>query len=111
MIRRAKPIRLYEWGEGTNTLNQIWTQIGEGKIVQVKSVAGQTTLTIECRQPVHKKNTNDKSIKLMQEGEGMTARSDRWGEVAMGQIKGPGGSSVEVEILTAIKIDNRKSLN
>ena len=87
MIRPNKPIRLMEWGEGTSTVNQNWNQFAEGTITASKQHDGVTTLVIEAKGSVAKKNSKDDSVKLVQPGEGMTSRSDKWGEVAMGNIK------------------------
>jgi hypothetical protein len=110
MIRIRKPVRLLEWGEGTNTTNQVWTAIGEGRIVRKQGNAGLTTLTIEMSSPVEKKNRQDNSIKIAQEGEGMAANSKRWGEVAMGFLKSVDGKTVSIEIPTATKFDTRRSV-
>lgn len=110
MIRIAKPIRLYEWGDGTNTLNQVWTADGDGRIVKHKVTDGKTHLVIELNAPLVKKNDKSNLIKLAQQGEGMTGASDRWGEVAMGTLKTieQSGRVVTVEITTATKLDTRK---
>ena len=67
MIRLRKPVRLLEWGEGTNTTNQIWTVVGEGKIAKSHAKAGLTTLEIELGAPFNRKNTKDNTIKLVRE--------------------------------------------
>ena len=110
MIRERKPVRLLEWGEGTNTLNQVWSVAGEGKIVKKQMKDGVTTLVIQLNGPLDKKNGKDNSIKLAQVSEGMSSHSSRWGEVAIGTLKAveQGGRTVQVEILTATKIDSRK---
>jgi hypothetical protein len=112
MIRTRKPVQLLEWGEGTNTTNQIWTVIGEGRIVKNQRKAGLTMLTIDLQAPLAKKNTKDNSVKVTQEGEGMTMNSKRWGEVAMGVLKSTdnGGRTVQVEIATATKFDTRRTV-
>lgn len=111
MIRVRKPIQLLEWGKGTNTKNQIWTVAGVGKISDWKMKQGLTTLVIDINGTFKKENSEDNSLKLTQEGEGMTANSPRWGEVAIGVLKSveDGGRRVLVEINTATKIDARKS--
>ncbi|MBX9771384.1 MAG: hypothetical protein K2X29_08440 [Candidatus Obscuribacterales bacterium] len=114
MIRRSKPIKLLEWGEGTNTLNQVWTECGKGRIGSVKQVDCITTMVINIEGGFDKKNLNDNSIKLVQPGEGMVARSEEdWGEVGLGILKSvesqSGKRQVTVEIKLAAKIDNRKS--
>lgn len=110
MIRTAKPIQLLEWGEGTNTLNQVWTVMGEGRITKPTMKNGLTTLRIELKAPLSKKNKDNNQVKLTQVGEGMTGASNRWGEVGMGTLKAveEGGRVVVVEIGTATKIDKRK---
>jgi len=109
MIRLNKPVKLYEWGKGTNTTNQIWTPIGEGKIVESKMKDGVTVLTVELNSAAKKENSDDSSVKVMQQGEGMTACSDHWGEVAMGFLKSleSGGRTVNISIPYATKIAKR----
>ncbi len=109
MIRLGKPVRLLEWGEGTNTKNQIWEIIGQGVLHnQPKSTAGMTTLHIEVEGSVVKKNQKDKSIKVCQPGEGMIPIAGNWGEVAMGDLKSlekkNGKTLVEIELHGAVKI-------
>ncbi len=110
MIRLNKPVKLLEWGEGTNTLNQIWTEIGEGKIIHEKTKDGITKLSVEITGSFNKKNQKDNSIKIVQPGEGMTSCSDSWGEVAIGQlnkVEPKGGKSlVVIDISTAVKMSN-----
>lgn len=110
MIRVRKPIQLLEWGLGTNTTNQIWTVSGQGRITKHEMRNGLTTLVVDLDGAFDKKNPDDRSIKLTQQGEGMTGNSDRWGEVGTGVVKSVenGGRRVLVEIATATKIDNRK---
>lgn len=112
MIRTRKPVQLLEWGEGTNTTNQIWTVIGEGRIVKNVTRSGLTTVIIETKAPVEKKNSKDNAIKICQVGEGMTGNSNRWGEVAMGVLKSldGGGRTVSIEIKTATKFDTRRTV-
>lgn len=107
MIRTRKNVQLLEWGTGTNTTNQIWTAFGEGSIKKNFTLNGVTTLMIHTTGTVEKRNSEDKSVKICQRGEGMTANSDRWGEVATGVIRSISGSEVVVDITTAIKIDKR----
>ena len=109
MIRLGKDVQLCEWGEGTNTLNQVWTPIGAGTLhAKVKRKMGVTLISVEVDGSVEKKNEKDPNLKIMQKGESMTPTSERWGEVAMGKLKAirkEGGKSiVEVEIDSAIKI-------
>ena len=109
MIRTRKPVRLLEWGEGTNTTNQIWTIIGDGQIIKHRTKAGLTTLVIEMQKAFSKGNSKDNHIKIAQQGEAMAACSTRRGEVAMGVVKSvqTDGKIVEIEIATATKIDAR----
>ncbi len=109
MIRLGKEVQLCEWGEGTNTLNQVWTPIGSGPLTaKTKRKMGVTIISVECKGSVEKKNDKDPHLKVMQKGESMTPTSEKWGEVAMGKLKGirkeGGNSIVEVEIDGAIKI-------
>lgn len=110
MIRINKPVKLLEWGAGTNTLNQVWMEMGAGKIIprSVKQKDGFTTLAVEMDGPFNKKNPRDDSIKITQQGEGMTARSQMWGEVAVGKLRATGSESgktiVYIDIPTAVKI-------
>jgi len=114
MIRLAKRIRILEWGEGTNTLNQVWTPVGEGRITAHTMKNGLTTLEISMDQALTRKSdAANPHVKLAQPGEGMTGGADgRWGEVAMGTLRRVenGGRSVVVEIMVATKIDKRKVL-
>lgn len=108
MIRLHKPVKLMEWGTGTNTTNQVWTESGTGRIVKKSVVNGQTRLDIEIEGAFNKKNMRDTSIKVTQQGEGMTAQSAFWGEVAMGDLSGVdtegGRTVVTVSISTATKV-------
>ncbi len=105
MIRLGKPVTLYEWGAGTNTLNQIWTPCGKGTLQSGPKVKmGATEVTVQIEGQFEKKNAKDDSIKIMQQGEGMTPSSQRWGEVAMGRIKSVSGNTVIVEIKSAMKV-------
>jgi hypothetical protein len=112
MIRTRKAVRLLEWGEGTNTTNQIWTVSGEGKIVRQTKVGSLWTVWVEMSAAFSKKNTKDNTIKLAQLGEGMAANSERWGEVAVGVLKSVenGGRTVQIEIPTAAKFDTRRTV-
>lgn len=105
MIRLGKPVQLYEWGTGTNTLNQIWTVCGAGTLMSgPKHRMGLTEVVIKLDGKFDKKNQKDDSIKIMQQGEGMTPTSARWGEVAMGRLKSVTGDTVVVEVKTAMKV-------
>lgn len=105
MIRIGKPVQLYEWGAGTNTLNQIWTPCGKGELLSGPKVRmGATEITVQIQGQFEKKNAKDDSIKIMQQGEGMTPTSVKWGEVAMGRIKSVSGNIVVVEVKSAMKV-------
>ncbi len=111
MIRLGKPVRLLEWGEGTNTFNQTWTTIGQGVLHnKLKRYAGSTILVVEVDGPVEKKNDKSKDIKILQPGEGMTPYPDYWGEVAMGNLKSivnQGNKTiVQIELAHAAKMAN-----
>lgn len=109
MIRLGKNVQLLEWGAGTNTLNQNWHEVARGKLrAQPKIKIGTTVIAVEVDGAFEKKNEKDDTIKVMQQGEGMTPGSSRWGEVAYGRLKSVSKSGpstlVEIEINTAIKI-------
>lgn len=106
MIRFKKPVKLLEWGEGTNTTNQIWTEAGEGSFVSRSVKDGVTTLVIQTNSLLKKTNAKDNHVKLVQQSEGMAAQSTHWGEVAMGVVKSTSGNSVTVEVSTATKISD-----
>jgi hypothetical protein len=87
MIRLGKPVQLLEWGQGTNTTNQIWTIFAEGSIEgKPRCTDGVTDVIIAINGKLHKKNGADDFVKIMQQGEGMTPASQKWGEVAMGTL-------------------------
>lgn len=105
MIRRSKPVQLLEWGQGTSQSNQNWTEFGKGKIVGDKKTAeGHRIITIQLSGACDKKNSRDESVKIAQEGEGMTPTPGKWGEVAFGRLKSVSGSTVEVEVKVAVKV-------
>ncbi len=104
MIRFNKAVKIMEWGQGTNTTNQKWDEIGEGTFISRKIKDGITTLTIQTRANVVRKNVKDNSVKLCQAGEGMAAGSEHWGEVASGNITAISDNLVVIEISCAIKI-------
>lgn len=109
MIRLGKPVRLLEWGVGTNTTNQRWEPIGEGTLrSKPKRTEGITTLEIEVNGALKRQNPADDAIKVMQPGEGMTSNTARWGEVAMGRlsrIEIEGGKTiVYIEVKAATKV-------
>ena len=109
MIRRSKPVQLLEWGKGTSQGNQNWTVFARGQIRQVsKPVDGVRTITVAVDGDFEKTNTRDDSIKITQEGQGMTPTPGKWGEVAFGRMKdirNEGGSKIiEVEVKVAIKV-------
>ena len=87
MIRLGKPVQLLEWGQGTNTTNQVWTKFAEGTIEgKPRCTDGITTAIIAIDGKLHKNNNADDHVKIMQQGEGMTPASQKWGEVAMGTL-------------------------
>lgn len=104
MIRFNKPVQLLEWGEGTNTTNQVWSVMGEGRFTKRSSKDGHAVLTVQTNAPIQRKNQKDNSVKLCQQNEGMTAHSERWGEVAMGHIESVNGNTVVIGIPYATKI-------
>jgi len=108
-MRLGKPVQLYEWGLGTNTTNQIWILSGQGELrAKAKRKAGVTEVGVRIKGSFNKTNDKDDSIKVMQQGEGMTPVSDKWGEVCMARLKSvekeDGDTIVHLEIKTAIKI-------
>jgi hypothetical protein len=108
-IRLGKQVKLLEWGEGTTTMNQRWTEVATGNLrMKPKSKAGVTILTVEVIGSFNKQNEKDDWLKIAQPGEGMTPASDKWGEVAMGRLKAvenEGGKTiVHIELKNAIKI-------
>jgi hypothetical protein len=109
MIRLSKPVQVLEWGLGTNTTNQNWTEIAKGRFFgRPKRKLGVTTLVVEVEGSLQRKNDKNEFVKVMQQGEGMTPHSDRWGEVAMGSItsiKNEAGKTVlEISVPTATKV-------
>ncbi|MBS1991235.1 MAG: hypothetical protein JSS86_08205 [Cyanobacteria bacterium SZAS LIN-2] len=109
MIRLSKPVQVLEWGLGTNTTNQNWTEIAKGRFAgRPKRKDGVTTLVVEVEGSLQRKNDKNEYVKVMQQGEGMTPRSVRWGEVAMGSIsaiKNEAGKTVlEISVPTATKV-------
>lgn len=109
MIRLGKPVQLYEWGIGTTTLNQIWILCGNGSLLSGPKIKmGLTEIAVKLEGKFKKQNEKDDTIKIMQQGEGMTPASARWGEVAMGRLKSvnkEGGQTiVYIEIKSAIKV-------
>ncbi len=106
MIRYKKAVRLLEWGEGTNTTNQIWSVLGEGQFSGRSIKDGRTVLTVQTSGSVSRKNQKDNTVKLAQRGEGMAANSEHWGEVAIGHIQSISGNTVVIEIPYATKISD-----
>jgi hypothetical protein len=106
MIRLSKPVKLLEWGVGTNTTNQRWIEFGTGNIVgKPKTVSGITTVVVQLDKAGSKSNPGDDSVKIAQCGECMTPLDNAaWGEVAFGRLKSLEGATVEVEIRAAIKV-------
>lgn len=110
MIRTAKKVQLLEWGEGTNTLNQVWSIVGTGKITRHSVKKGEATLQITLDAPIQRKTDKANPIlKLAQQGEGMAGGSDRWGEVASGVLQSVegGGRVITVQVTGATKLDTR----
>ncbi len=116
MIRLRKPVKLLEWGIGTNTTNQRWEEFASGKILVAKRREGVMNMEVEV-DAVNKRNLKDDSVKVAQLGEGMAPHAekwgaipDRWGEVAFGKIKAidtSGGKPVvHIEISAATKVTN-----
>ena len=108
MIRPEKPVKLLEWGAGTNTLNQVWNELAEGDILSARRKDGVMTMVVQVKGAVDKKNPKDDAIKVAQKGEGMTSHSDSWGEVATGRLKSieaSGGMTVvQIEIANATNV-------
>src|SRR5947207_8252629 len=115
MIRLRKPVKLLEWGQGTNTTNQRWEEMANGKILVAKREHGVMNMQVEIDGAFTKKNPKDDSVKVAQLGEGMAPHAekwgtitDRWGEVAMGKIKNVDSSGsksvVHIEITAATKV-------
>ncbi len=113
MIKLSKPVQILQWGEGTNTTNQRWIEIAKGKFAsRPKTVLGTTTIMIELEGGINKVDAKREIdfVKIMQKGEGMTPHADRWGEVAMGTIKGVvsdnGRQILQIETQAATKVGN-----
>lgn len=105
MIRRSKPVQLLEWGQGTNTTNQNWNVFAQGRILKAgKAVNGIRVIAVEVDGDLDKKNLRDDTIKITQQGQGMTPTPDKWGEVAYGRLKHIENKVVEVEVKIAVKI-------
>ncbi|MCC7529799.1 MAG: hypothetical protein IT342_14850 [Candidatus Melainabacteria bacterium] len=104
MIRIGKPVQLLEWGQGTNTTNQNWTKFAEGTIEgKPRCVDGVTNVIIAIEGKLHKKNGADDYVKIMQQGEGMTPASQKWGEVAMGTLSSVDDSSGKTLLNIALR--------
>lgn len=109
MIRLSKPVQVMEWGLGTNTANQNWSEIAKGRFAgKPKRKDGVTTLIIEVEGSLDRKNESNEHVKVMQQGEGMTPHSQRWGEVAMGSIasisKDSGKTVMTISVSAATKV-------
>jgi hypothetical protein len=104
MIRFNKAVKIMEWGEGTNSTNQRWEEIAEGTFKTREFKDGITILTIQTKNNVAPKNQKDNTVKLCQQGEGTTANSEFWGEVASGNVTSITGNLVVVEISQCVKI-------
>jgi hypothetical protein len=102
-------VQLFEWGAGTNTTNQIWILAGSGELLaKPKWKAGLTEIGVRIKGSFNKTNDKDDTIKVMQQGEGMTPTSDKWGEVAVARLrsvdKSDGDTVVNLEIKGAMKV-------
>lgn len=111
MIRLGKPVQILQWGEGTNTTNQRWQEIGKGRFAsKPKTVQGVTSILIEVDGSINKLHDKNSDVKLMQQSEGMVAHSTKWGEVAMGTLKGVSNESgrtiATIEVHAATKYSN-----
>ena len=105
MIRRSKPVQLLEWGQGTNTTNQNWNVMAKGRIINAsKPENGVRIISVEVEGSLEKKNPRDDSIKITQQGQGMTPTPGKWGEVAFGRLKNINNKVVDVEVKVAVKI-------
>ncbi|MBU6450756.1 MAG: hypothetical protein KGS72_03185 [Cyanobacteria bacterium REEB67] len=109
MIRLGKPVQVLEWGAGTNTTNQNWSEIAKGRLSgRPKTKLGVTTIIVEVEGSLKRNNDKNEFVKVMQQGEGMTPHSERWGEVAMGSIsavKNEGGKTMlEIDVKAATKV-------
>ena len=104
MLRFNKAVKIMEWGQGTNSINQNWNEIGEGSFVSRRVKNGITILTIQTKAPVVRTNDKINSVKLCQQGEGVASCSEYWGEVASGNINSLSGNTVVVEVCQAVKI-------
>lgn len=105
MIRLNKPVKLLEWGLGTSTVTQCWSEIGKGKIRSAKRKDGVTKVIIDLDAPLNRKNEKNESVKIAQLGEAMTPTdSQAWGEVAMGKLASVDSSSVVVDVDFATKV-------
>jgi hypothetical protein len=115
MIRTNKPVKLLEWGQGTNTTNQRWQEVADGEILSINKKDGNTLMLVEIKGRLVKQNPSDDNIKVAQLGEGMTPLAERWGEIAprwgeiaMGRIRSVEDRSIKsiitIEIPTATKV-------
>jgi hypothetical protein len=106
-----KTVKLLEWGEGTTTLNQNWHEVGEGRILSAKQKDCITTLVVELKGNLAQASSKDKEVKIVQKGEGMTACSDSYGEVAIGKLTAIDNTGTKaratVVVDVASKIDRR----
>lgn len=109
MIRMGKPVQLLEWGKGTSTLTQVWSLFATGGLTgKPRTVDGLTDVAIEIEGKFEKQNAADETVKIMQQGEGMTPASQKWGEVAMGnlsRVEETGGKTIlHISIRNATKV-------
>ncbi|MBX9939164.1 MAG: hypothetical protein K2Y32_07925 [Candidatus Obscuribacterales bacterium] len=106
MIKLSKPVQLLQWGEGTNTTNQRWIEVGKGRIAgKPRREDGITDVVIVLDGSLNKIDAKRETdfVKIMQQGEGMTPRADRWGEVAMGTLKSVSSSGGQTLVTIAVK--------
>lgn len=106
MIKLSKPVQLLQWGEGTNTTNQRWIEVGKGRIAgNPRRQDGVTDVVIVLDGSLSKIDAKRETdfVKIMQQGEGMTPRAARWGEVAMGTLKSVSSSGGQTLVTIAVK--------
>lgn len=109
MLKRHQPVKLYEWGQGTNTVNQVWNEIAEGSLDDARRRAdGVTEVKVSIEGAFKKTNPNDDSIKLTQRNSNLTPASEAWGEAAVARLvsfESKGSTSfVKLEVHTATKV-------
>ena len=105
MLRLAKPVKLYEWGQGTNTLNQVWNEIGRGTLKSARRRSdGVTEVIVELEAAFAKPNSADDTVKLVQQNSNMTPASEAWGESAIGRLRSAEGRQACIEVDHATKV-------